>query len=221
MYLAELRSRAEPIRVGVVGIGRMGRGVVDQVSTMPGMRLMAAADVDLGRAEACLRENGADPVVTDRLGAAQDALRRGRPVATSDARLMPQLELDALVEATGLPEVGARVAAEAIENRRHVVMLNVEADVVVGPILAERARRAGVVYTLAAGDQPGAIFELAEWAQTLGFEGGCAGRGAGLLPDDPHAHADTYREQAGRQRDEPHKDWWVRGGTKAQNEKAG
>src|SRR5229473_577591 len=112
MYLAELRGRTEPIRVGVVGIGRMGRGVVDQVSSMPGMR----------------------------------------------------------VKATGRPEVGARVAADAIENRRHVVMLNVEADVVVGPILAERARRAGVVYTLAAGDQPGAIFELAERAQTLGFK---------------------------------------------------
>ncbi len=145
MYLAELRARTEPIRLGVVGIGRMGRGVVDQVATMPGMRVMAAADVDLGRAEACLRENGADPVVTDELGPAQDALRRGRPVATADAGLMPQLELDALVEATGLPEVGARVAADAIENRRHVVMLNVETDVVVGPILAERARRAGVV----------------------------------------------------------------------------
>src|SRR2546428_13503060 len=99
MCLADLRRRAEPIRVGVVGVGRMGRGVVDQVSTMPGMRLMAAADVDLGRAEACLRENGPDPVVTDRLGAAQDPLRPGRPVAPSDARLMPRAELAAPVEA--------------------------------------------------------------------------------------------------------------------------
>ncbi len=220
MYLAELRSRAEPIRVGVVGIGRMGRGVVDQVSTMPGMRLMAAADVDLARAEACLRENGAEPVVTDRLGAAQDALRRGRPVATSDARLMPQLELDALVEATGLPEVGARVAAEAIENRRHVVMLNVEADVVVGPILAERARRAGVVYTLAAGDQPGAIFELAEWAQTLGFRVVCAGRGTVLFTDDHHATPDTYREQAERNQNNPKMYCSFRDGTKSQTEMA-
>jgi len=84
MYLAELRARTEPIRLGVVGIGRMGRGVADQVATMPGMRVMAAADVDLARAEACLRENGADPLVTDELGPAQDALRRGRPVATAD-----------------------------------------------------------------------------------------------------------------------------------------
>src|SRR2546425_10264731 len=155
MYLAELRARTEPIRVGVVGIGRMGRGVVDQVATMPGMRVMAAADVDLSRAEACLRENGADPLVTDELGPAQDALRRGRPVATADANLMPQLELEALVEATGLPEVGARVAADAIKNRRHVVMLNVEAGVGVGSILTQRARRAGVVDPLAAGGPAG------------------------------------------------------------------
>src|SRR5438874_598869 len=220
MYLAELRSRAEPIRVGVVGIGRMGRGVVDQVSTMAGMRVMAAADVDLGRAEACLRENDADPVVTDRLGPAQDALRIGRPVATADAGLLTQLELDALVEATGLPEVGARVAADAIENRRNVVMLNVEADVVVGPILAERARRAGVVYTLAAGDQPGAIFELAEWAQTLGFRVVCAGRGTVLFKDDHHATPDTYREQAERNRNNAKMYCSFRDGTKSQTEMA-
>jgi predicted homoserine dehydrogenase-like protein len=221
MYLAELQARKNnPIRVGVVGVGRMGRGVVDQVATMPGMRVMAAADVDLGRAEACLRENGADPMVTDQLGQAQDALRQGRPVATGDAGLLPQLNLDALVESTGLPEVGARVAADAIENRRHVVMLNVEADVVVGPILAERARRAGVVYTLAAGDQPGAIFELAEWTQTLGFRVVCAGRGTVLFRDDHHATPDTYREQAERNRNNPKMYCSFRDGTKSQTEMA-
>src|SRR5207245_467212 len=133
MYLAELRSRAEPIRVGVVGIGRMGRGVVDQVSTMPGMRLMAAADVDLGRAEACLSENGAEPVVTD---------------------------------------------------------------------------------------QPGAIVELAEWAQTLGFRVVCAGRGTVLFTDDHHATPDTYREQAERNQNNPKMYCSFRDGTKSQTEMA-
>jgi predicted homoserine dehydrogenase-like protein len=219
MYFAELQARKRnPVRVGVVGIGRMGRGVVDQVATMSGMRVMAAADVDLARAVASLRENGADPVVTDQVGPAQDALRLGRPVATADAGLLPQLGLDALVESTGVPEVGARVAADAIENGRHVVMLNVEADVVVGPILAERARRAGVVYTLAAGDQPGAIFELAEWAQTLGFRVVCAGRGTVLFSNDHHATPDTYREQAERNRNNPKMYCSFRDGTKSQTE---
>jgi predicted homoserine dehydrogenase-like protein len=220
MYLAELRSRPSPIRVGVVGIGSMGRGVVDQVATMPGMRVMAAADVDVGRAEACLRENGTDPLVTDQLGPAQDALQLGRPVATGDAGLLEQLSLDAIVESTGVPEVGARVAADAIENGLHVVMLNVEADVVVGPILAERARRAGVVYTLAAGDQPGAIFELGEWAQTLGFRVVCAGRGTVLFSDDHHATPDTYREQAERNKMNLKMYSSFRDGTKSQTEMA-
>src|SRR5256885_14167787 len=92
MYLAYLRSRTEPIRVGVVGVGRMGRGVVDQVSTMAGMRLMAAADVDLGRAEACLRENGSDPIVTDRPGAAPGAMRPGRPGAPARGSPIPPPE---------------------------------------------------------------------------------------------------------------------------------
>ena len=181
---------------------------------------MAAADVDVGRAEACLRKNGTDPVVTDQLGPAQDALQLGRPVATGDAGLLPQLSLDAIVESTGVPEVGARVAADAIEKRRHVVMLNVEADVVVGPILAERAGRAGVVYTLAAGDQPGAIFELAEWAQTLGFRVVCAGRGTVLFADDHHATPDTYREQAERNGMNPKMYCSFRDGTKSQTEMA-
>src|SRR5919108_5275371 len=218
MFLAELRALPEPIRMGVIGVGRMGRGVVDQVATMAGMRVMAAADVDVGRAAASLRENGAEPVITDRLGEAQDALRHGRPVATGDALLVPQLELDALVEATGVPEVGAQVAADGIENRRHVVMLNVETDVVVGPVLAERARRAGVVYTLAAGDQPGAIFEMAEWARTLGFEIVCAGRGTVRFPDDRHATPERYAEMADRNRMNPKMYNEFRDGTKSQLE---
>ncbi|HAC46951.1 MAG TPA: NAD(P)-dependent oxidoreductase [Chloroflexi bacterium] len=112
------------------------------------------------------------------------------------------------------------MAADAIEQRRHVVMLNVEADVVVGPILAERARRAGVVYTLAAGDQPGAIFELAEWAQTLGFKVVSAGRGTVLFADDHHATPETYREQAERNRNNPKMYCSFRDGTKSQTEMA-
>jgi predicted homoserine dehydrogenase-like protein len=90
----------------------------------------------------------------------------------------------------------------------------------VGPILAERARRAGVVYTLAAGDQPGAIFELAEWAQTLGFRVVCAGRGTVLFTDDHHATPDTYREQAERNQNNPKMYCSFRDGTKSQTEMA-
>jgi predicted homoserine dehydrogenase-like protein len=224
MYLAELRARAAyPIAVGVVGVGRMGRGIVDQIATMTGMRVRALADMDGDRALRGLTENGWDRehvCVTDRLDTAIDALRAGLAVATQDPLLVPRLKLEAVVEATGDPETGARVASIAIEHRCHTVMLNVEADVVVGPLLAARARQAGVVYTLAAGDQPGAIFEMVDWAQTLGFEVVCAGRGTVLFPDDHHATPETYAEQAARNRMNPKMYTEFRDGTKSQLEMA-
>lgn len=224
MYLAELRARAAyPIAVGVVGVGRMGRGIVDQIATMTGMRVRALADMDGERALRGLTENGWDREhvrVTDRLDTAIDALRAGQAVATQDPLLVPRLKLEAVVEATGDPETGARVASTAIEHRCHTVMLNVEADVVVGPLLAARARQAGVVYTLAAGDQPGAIFEMVDWAQTLGFEVVCAGRGTVLFPDDHHATPETYAEQAARNRMNPKMYTEFRDGTKSQLEMA-
>lgn len=225
MYLAELRRRrSSPAPVAVVGVGRMGRGVCDQIATMVGLRVMVAADVEGDRALHALTENGwqRDQVcLTDRVDEAHDALRAGRAVATTDPLAAAELEVEAVVEATGVPEVGARVADAAIANSRHVVMLNVEADVVVGPILARRAAEAGVVYTLAAGDQPGAIFEMAEWAQTLGFELVCAGRGTVLFPDDHHATPDTYRDMAERNRMNPRMYNEFRDGTKSQTEMVG
>lgn len=223
MYLSELRQRAsDPIRVGIVGIGRMGRGIVDQIATMTGMAVAAAADVDPARAIACFEENGwdrGDIVVTNEPAEAAHAVRKGLPVATEDALLVPRLEeLDAVVESTGLPSVGAEVAVEAIEHRLHVVMLNVETDVVVGSILAERARQEGVIYTLAAGDQPGAIFELVEWCRCLGFEIVAAGRGTVFFPDDHHATPEKYADMAAKNRMNPKIYNEFRDGTKAQLE---
>src|SRR5438874_6518901 len=222
MYLAELRARrSNPARMAVVGVGRMGRGIVDQVSTMTGLQVRALADIDGDRALRGFTENGWERegvVVTESVAVAQDALKAGKPVATQDPLLPPQLELDAVVESTGEPEVGARVADLSIRHRHHTVMLNVEADAVVGPILAERARQAGVVYTLAAGDQPGAIFEMAEWARSLGFRIVCAGRGTVLFPDDHHATPEKYAEMAVRNRMNPKMYNEFRDGTKSQLE---
>jgi predicted homoserine dehydrogenase-like protein len=222
MYLDQLtRMAADPAPIGVVGVGRMGRGIVDQVATMKGLRVMALADVDQKRAVAGFTENGWDRgavCATDDLGTAQDALREGRAVATADPLLIPDLDLRAVVESTGVPEVGAEVADLAIARGRHTVLLNVEADIVVGPILAERARQNGVVYTLAAGDQPGAIFEMVDWARSLGFEVVCAGRGTVLFPDDHHATPETYAEIAQRNRMNSKMYNEFRDGTKSQLE---
>jgi predicted homoserine dehydrogenase-like protein len=222
MYLAELRARAaDPAAVGLVGVGRMGRGIADQLATMVGLRLRAAGDRDGERALRAFTENGWERdrvVVTDDGAAAADAIRAGKAVVTQDPLLVPRLPLEAVVEATGDPATGARVAATAIEHGHHTIMLNVEADVVVGPLLAERARRRGVVYTLAAGDQPGAIFEMVEWARTLGFEIVCAGRGTVRFPDDHHATPETYAEIAARNGMNPKMYNEFRDGTKAQLE---
>ena len=222
MFLSELRSRAaDPAPIGVVGVGRMGRGIVDQVATMVGIRVVAAADLDGERALRAFIENGWERdrvAVTDRLDRAVDALRAGLAVATEDPLLVPRLPVEAVAEATGDPETGALVADLAIGEGRHVVMLNVEADAVVGPLLARRARRRGVVYTLAAGDQPGAIFEMAEWARTLGFEIVCAGRGTVRFPDDRHATPETYADIAARNRMNPKMYNEFRDGTKSQLE---
>ena len=224
MYSEELRRlEANPAKVGVVGVGRMGRGIADQIATMRGMKVRALADLDVERACRAFTENGwsrEDVVVTEHAGEALDALRAGRVVATPDASLVPQLELDAVVESTGHPGVGARVASECIAHRRHIVMLNVEADVVVGPILAHKAREAGIVYTLAAGDQPGAIFEMADWCRTLGFRIVCAGRGTVLFSDDHHATPEKYMEIALRNKMNPKMYNEFRDGTKSQNEMA-
>jgi predicted homoserine dehydrogenase-like protein len=222
LYLAELRAlKDSPALVAVVGVGRMGRGIVDQVSTMTGLQVRALADIDGDRALRGFTENGwgrEQVLLTESVAEAQDAIKAGMAVATQDPLLPAQLDLDAVVESTGVPEIGAQVADTAIRHRHHTVMLNVEADAVVGAVLAERARQSGVIYTLAAGDQPGAIFEMAEWALTLGFKIVCAGRGTVLFPDDHHATPEKYLEIAQRNRMNPKMYNEFRDGTKSQLE---
>ena len=187
-----LAARAEegrPIRVGIVGAGAMGAGVLHTMKAISGMRCVAVADLDGRRAIAALAANGIgrdDLVVSDKPSACRDAVAAGRCVVTQDGLLVPQLELDVVLEATGSPDFGARVAYESILARRHVAMLTVETDVVVGPVLARMARSAGVVYTLVSGDQPGAILELVHWAESLGLEIVAAGRGITMYPEDRH-----------------------------------
>jgi len=218
--LLKRESLGGPIKVGVVGAGRMGTGVVNQIFTMRGMKVVAVADLVEDRAFRAFKENGMEGqiVAASQEGAAQDALRRGKVVVTQDALLLPRLDLDAIVEATGIPEIGAVVAYASILEKKHVVMLNVEADVVVGPILSRLARAAGVVYTLAAGDQPGAICEMAEWATGLGLKIVAAGRGTLRGPGDREATPEDSKEKAEKLGLNPKMYNSFRDGTKAQTE---
>ena len=191
-----LRSRLEtleragtPIRVGLVGAGQMGRGFMAQVAGIPGMEVVIAADMDQGRALSAFREAGREPVE----GHNGDP---ERPAVTGDASdVARSAAVDVVVEATGVPEVGARVAYEAIHNGKHVVMLNVETDVTVGAVLEKMARSAGVVYTGSAGDEPGAIMELYDFAASLGFEVVVAGKGKNN-PLDVSATPESLADEA-------------------------
>jgi predicted homoserine dehydrogenase-like protein len=194
--LEGLSQAGTPIRVGLVGAGQMGRGFVAQVSGIPGMEVVAAADVDAERALTAFREAGSEPV--EGLNGSPE-----RPAVTTDAVELARSEsVDVVVEATGVPEVGARVAYEAIHNGKHVVMLNVETDVTVGAVLARMAKSAGVVYTGSAGDEPGAIMELYDFARSLGFDVIVAGKGKNN-PLDVSATPESLADEAEQKRMNP------------------
>ncbi len=187
--MEDLEREGTPIGVGLVGAGQMGQGFIAQVGKIPGMEVVAAADLDLKRVTETFQSMGLEPVEgTDG--------RPGRPKVTDDAVELSRSEsVDVVVEATGMPEIGARVAFEAINSNKHIVMLNAEADVTVGPILGRMARSAGVVYTGSAGDEPGAIMGLYDFARSLGFKVVVAGKGKNN-PLELSATPETVAEEA-------------------------
>jgi len=179
--LQEREAAGKPIQAGLVGCGQMGSGMVHAVHNVEGMAMMVIADLVPDRALAVLAEIGVreqDVVVTDVRGKAEDALRAGKRVVCTNARLVPELEgVDAVVEATGFADNGAQVAWSAIVNRTPVIMLNVETDVTVGALLDRQARQMGTVYTVAMGDEPGVLMLLYNQARVMGFEVVCLGKG--------------------------------------------
>ena len=181
-HLCARQEAGNPISLALVGAGQMGRGMISQMERMmQGIRASAAADIVLDRVISAYEQAGVPRdgiIVTTERQAAEDALRNGKRVATTDALLLTRLSpIEVIVEASGVPEVGAQVAFEAILNRKHVVMLNVETDVTVGHILWRMADTAGIVYTVSAGDEPGATKELYDFATAMGFRVVAAGKG--------------------------------------------
>jgi len=197
--LAALEKEGGCIRVGLIGAGQMGRGLISQIAGMRGMRVVATADLFPENVKTAYRKAGATDeriYATEDLDKADQAIARGYAVVTTDARLIPRLSgVDVIVDATGIPDIGSQVAWEAISHGKHVVMLNVEADVTVGPLLKQRAEAAGVVYTGSAGDEPGAIMELYDFADALGFEVVALGKGKNN-PLNVRANPDTARAEA-------------------------
>ena len=184
-FHSRLRARAEagePIRVGVIGAGKFGGMYLAQARRTPGVQVLGIADLELGRARAACRRVG----WPDEAYEAPDfaaALASGGTHLTEDARaLIAAPGLDVVVEATGSPAAGLAHALAAFAAGRHVVMVTVEADALAGPLIARRAAEAGVVYSLAYGDQPALICEMVDWARACGFEVVCAGNGTRYRP---------------------------------------
>jgi len=206
--LLKRHAAGAPIRVGWVGAGRMITGAICQTALMKGMHNAVICDIRVEAAVRAFEINGVknkDVLITDSVGAANDAIRAGRPVITQDSRLMPELEVDCVVEGTGVPEVGAEVAFRCIQGGKHIIMLNVEADVVIGPILHRMASRAGVVYSVSSGDEPGLITELVDRWGGLGFEIVAVGKTpASLAKLDFYATPDTVATDATALNVNPH-----------------
>ena len=195
MFLhADLLRRADasrPVRVGLIGAGKFGTMFLSQVPVTPGLRVTAVADLRPDRARAACRAAGWS-----------EALVVGT-VFTDDAlSLAARADVDVVVEATGRPEAGVRHARSAFASGKHIVMVNVEADVLAGPLLALEAQEAGVVYTMAYGDQPALTCELVEWARCSGFDVVAAGKGTKYLPSYHASTPDAVWEHYGLTPDE-------------------
>jgi predicted homoserine dehydrogenase-like protein len=182
--VADLKARAasgKPVTVGVAGLGQMGTDLIVQLNRMPGLRLGAIAVRDIGRAIDVAVANGypRDVLVEAKQASAINAaIEYGLLPVTDDlAALAASGPVDVLIDATGNPNTGTMLALEAIRNGKPIVMMNVEADITIGRHLHAEALSAGTVYTGAAGDEPAAAIELIGFAQSLGLEVVCAGKG--------------------------------------------
>ncbi len=202
---AELQQReaeGRPVRVGLVGAGQMGTDVVATAQEMQGLRVVVTADLDIERARDAYRIGQVEgEVVTAETAAEADAaVEAGKYVAVPDYRVVTAMRsIDVMLESTGVPEVGTRAALLSARSGQDLAMMNVETDITVGPLLHWYAVQKGVLYALAAGDEPAACMELYDLAQSMGFTIVAAGKGKNnpldrhSTPADPAVQAEAAR----------------------------
>jgi predicted homoserine dehydrogenase-like protein len=222
--LKELEKEGKTISVAIAGMGQMGKGLISHIRSLKGMQVLAVAnrkvdsaieimrEIKVGKGEILLAEDkdkiGYKDTDVDKITVnyknidekakrkIEEAVKEGRVIVSNNLSILSCIEsVDVVVDATGSPEAGACIATDAIANRKHVVTLNVEADITIGPILKKLADNAGVVYTVSAGDEPGALKELYDFADALGLEVVAACKGKNN-PLDRHANPTTLKEYA-------------------------
>lgn len=204
--LARHAEKGKPIRIGVIGSGEMGTDLVTQCMLMPGLELAAIATrrpptaLDAHTIAYGNTDNARE--VSNRK-AMSEAIDMGKTAITSDPHLMVTApEIDVVIDATGKPGVAADYDLLAMEHGKHIVMMNVEADVTIGPYLKQQADRLGVIYSVGAGDEPSSCMELIEFASALGYTIVSAGKGKNN-PLNHDAVPDDYREEAKRRNMNP------------------
>ncbi len=190
-------AEGKPIRVGLVGAGKFAAMYLAQVPKIPGVHLVGVADIAPDNARVNLKRVGWQE---DRYGASSldAACAEGTTHVGDDWHtLASHPKIDIIVEATGNPIAAVDHAMYAFDQGKHVVMVTVEADAFCGPLLARKAQQAGVVYSLAYGDQPALICDLVDWARAAGFEVVAAGRGHKWLPQFAQSTPETVWEHWG------------------------
>lgn len=197
--LRALEEAGKPIKMGLVGAGQMGKGMVSQVMAMKGMIPAIVVDINVENAIESYTLTGIakeDIVVTNVLSEANVAMEQGKYVASANSDIPAAANLiDVVVDATGVPDVGAKIAIDSIMNKKHIVMLNVETDVVIGAYLKKLADNAGVIYTGSAGDEPGSVMELYDFADGMGMDIVAIGKGKNN-PVVAGCNPETVLEQA-------------------------
>ncbi len=189
--LAERASRSQPVRVGLIGAGKFGTMFLSQVPNTPGLEVTAIADLLPDQAKASCGQ----------VGWSEEQISATRFTDYAE-QLFLAPDIDVIVEATGHPLVGASHAQSAIANQKHVVMVNVEGDVLCGAELTRQAKNQGVVYSMAYGDQPALTCEMVEWARSCGFDVVAAGKGTKYLPAYHASTPDTVWDHYGLTADE-------------------
>jgi predicted homoserine dehydrogenase-like protein len=183
--LLERESAGKPVTVGVIGAGKFGTMFLAQARLTKGLHVAGVADLDATHARSQLKTAGW-PENAYAASSLDDAHKARATFVTDKAEaLIADQRIEVIVEATGVPGAGIHHALRSIANGKHIVMVNVEADAVAGPLLARRAKAAGVVYSLAWGDQPALICEHVDWARAAGFKVISAGKGTRY---EPHYH---------------------------------
>ena len=189
--LRERAAQERPLRIGLIGAGKFGAMYLAQAKHTPGIHIVGIADLAPDRARAALERTGWPAERYDAASLPAAARSGATHVSEDAAALIATPEIDIVIDATGNPAAGIAHALACCTHGKHVVMVNVEADALAGPLLARRAREAGIVYSLAYGDQPALICELVDWCRTAGFEVAAAGKGTKYLPEYHVSTPDT------------------------------